>query len=182
MNESQAIEVKKPVSDELPLEKFNELDQFINGLNTTKGALIQVLHKAQNIFGYLPSDLQLYVARKLGLSGAEVSGVVTFYSYFTTKPQGKHVIGCCTGTACFVKGADNLMDSLKGNLNVQANEITDDGMFTLKDVRCIGACGLAPVVVVDEDVHGKLRVDQIEDMLNQYRQEDSDEKSDSKLC
>lgn len=164
-----AISVTKPVSKDLPKEKFDELEEFIDGMETTKGALIAILHKAQQIFGYLPRDVQLYVARKLGMPGAEVYGVVSFYSYFTTKPGGKHTISVCMGTACFVRGADKIIERFKEKLGIESNEITEDGLFTLKDVRCIGACGLAPVVTVDEKVYGRVKEEEIDDIINTYR-------------
>jgi len=138
-------------------------------METTKGALIGILHKAQNIFGYLPRDVQLYIARKLGIPGAEVFGVVSFYSYFTTKPGGKHTISVCMGTACFVRGADKVIERLKEKLNVESNEITEDGLFNLKDVRCVGACGLAPVVMVDDKVFGRVKEEDLDDIINTYR-------------
>lgn len=161
----------KPVGEELPQEKFQELESYINNLETTKGALIEILHKAQEIFGYLPRDVQLFVARKLGIPGAEVYGVVSFYSYFTTKPGGKHTISVCMGTACFVRGADKIIERFKERLGIEANETTEDGLFTLKDVRCLGACGLAPVVVVDDKVYGRVKVEDVDDIINTYRRE-----------
>lgn len=155
--------------EELPKEKFNELEEFINELDTTEGALIEILHKAQNLFGYLPRDVQLFIARKLGIPGAEVYGVVSFYSYFTTKPRGKHTISCCMGTACYVRGADKIIERLKEKLNIESNEITEDGLFTLVDVRCIGACGLAPVVMVDDKVFGRVKEEDIDNIINTYR-------------
>ncbi len=172
MTKPEAISVTKPVNEDLPREKFEELEQFIDGLETTKGALIEILHKAQHIFGYLPRDVQLYVARKLGIPGAEVFGVVSFYSYFTTKPRGKHTISVCMGTACFVRGADKIVERLKEKLEVESNEITKDGLFTLKDVRCIGACGLAPVVMVDEKVYGRVKEEELDDIINTYRNQE----------
>lgn len=153
----------------LPKEKFDELENFIRSLETTKGALVQILHKAQHIFGYLPREVQLFIARRLGIPGAEVFGVVSFYSYFTTKPVGKHTISVCMGTACFVRKADNIIEGLKEKLGIEANETTKDGMFTLKDVRCIGACGLAPVVLVDEKVYGRVKEEEIDEIINEYR-------------
>lgn len=161
----------KPVEQDFPKEKYDELESFINSLETTKGALIEILHKAQDIFGYLPRDVQLFVARKLGIPGAEVYGVVSFYSYFTTKPSGKHTISVCMGTACFVKGADKIIARFKEKLGIESNETTEDGLFTLKDVRCIGACGLAPVVMVDDKVYGRVKVEDVDDIINTYRQE-----------
>ena len=169
MTKPQTISITKPTDEELPKEKFDELEKFIDGMETTKGALIEILHKAQNIFGYIPRDVQLFVARKLGIPGAEVFGVVSFYSYFTTKPRGKHTVSCCMGTACYVRGAQKILESLKEKLGIESNEITEDGLFTLKDVRCIGACGLAPVVMVDDKVYGRVKEEDLDDIINQYR-------------
>lgn len=172
MTKPAEISVTEPTNENLPKEKFEELEKFIDGLETTKGALIEILHKAQDIFGYLPRDVQLYVARKLGIPGAEVFGVVSFYSYFTTKPRGKHTISVCMGTACFVRGADKIIERLKEKLGVESNEITEDGLFTLKDVRCIGACGLAPVVMVDDKVYGRVKEEELDDIINTYRDQE----------
>ena len=169
MTKPQAISVTKPISKDLPEELFDELEKFIDGMETTKGALIEILHKAQDIFGYLPRDVQLYVARKLGMPAADVYGVVSFYSYFTTKPRGKHTLSVCMGTACFVRGADKIVERLKEKLNVESNEITEDGLFTLRDVRCIGACGLAPVVMVDDKVYGRVKEEDLDNIINTYR-------------
>ncbi|QZY54849.1 NADH-quinone oxidoreductase subunit NuoE [Crassaminicella profunda] len=157
------------LSNNLPKEKFDELEKYIDSLTSTKGALIEILHKAQDIFGYLPRDVQLFVARKLGIPGAEVFGVVSFYSYFTTKPQGKHTISVCMGTACFVKGADKIIGKLKESLHINSGETTKDGLFTLREVRCIGACGLAPVVMVDEKVYGRVKEEDLDEIINTYR-------------
>ena len=165
----QAISVTMPTNEELPKKKFDELESFIDNMETNKGALIKILHKAQEIFGYLPRDVQLYVARKLGIPGAEVYGVVSFYSYFTTKPRGKHTISACLGTACFVRGSDKIIERMKEKLKIQSNEITEDGLFTLKDVRCIGACGLAPVVMVDDRVFGRVKEEDVDEIINAYR-------------
>jgi NADH:ubiquinone oxidoreductase 24 kD subunit len=170
MTKPKAIDVMAPAKEDLPKEKFDELERFIEGMETTKGGLIEILHKAQNIFGYLPRDVQLFVARKLGIPGAEVFGVVSFYSYFTTKPRGKHTISVCLGTACFVRGSDKIIERLKEKLGIESNEITEDGLFTLKDVRCIGACGLAPVMMIDDKVYGRVKEEELEDILNSYRQ------------
>ena len=166
---AQEIDVMELEEQVFPKEKYDELEAFIESLETTKGALIEILHKAQHIFGYLPRDVQLFVARKLGIPGAEVYGVVSFYSYFTTKPSGKHTISVCMGTACFVKGADKIIAAFKEKLGIESNETTEDGLFTIKDVRCIGACGLAPVVMVDDKVYGRVKVEEVEDIINVYR-------------
>ncbi len=169
MTKAREISVTAQVEQELPREKFDELEAFIEGLVTTQGALIEILHKAQSLFGYLPRDVQLFVARKLGIPGAEVFGVVSFYSYFTTKPRGKHTISVCMGTACFVKGADKIMERLKEKLKIESNEITEDGLFTLKDIRCVGACGLAPVMMIDDKVYGRVKEEELDSILETYR-------------
>lgn len=173
MTKPQTIDVMDPIKRELSKDKFDQLEAFIEGLETTKGALIEILHKAQDIFGYLPRDVQLFVARKLGIPGAEVFGVVSFYSYFTTKPEGKHTISVCMGTACFVRGADKIIERLKEKLNIESNETTEDGLFTLKDVRCIGACGLAPVVKIDDKVYGRVKEEDLDTILNSYRSKEN---------
>lgn len=169
LTKPQAIDVMEPTGEEFPKEKYDELESFIDSLETNKGALIKILHKAQEIFGYLPRDVQLFVARKLGIPGAEVYGVVSFYSYFTTKPRGKHTISICMGTACFVRGSDKIVERMKEKLKIESNEITEDGLFTLKDVRCIGACGLAPVVMVDDRVFGRVKEEDLDGIINTYR-------------
>ncbi len=169
MTKPQTISVTKPTGEEFPEEKYNELGAFIDNMETTKGALIEILHKAQGIFGYLPRDVQLYVARKLGIPGAEVFGVVSFYSYFTTKPRGKHTLSICMGTACFVRGSDKVIEKFKEKLGVESNEITEDGLFTLRDVRCIGACGLAPLITIDDKVYGRVKEEDIDNIIKEYR-------------
>jgi NADH-quinone oxidoreductase subunit E/NADP-reducing hydrogenase subunit HndA len=172
MTKPQAISVTAPTNEIFSKEKYDELELFINNLETTKGALIEILHKAQNIFGYLPRDVQLFVARKLGISGAEVFGVVSFYSYFTTKPKGKHVISVCMGTACFVKGADKIIERLKEKLEIESNEVTKDGLFTLQDVRCLGTCSMAPVLMIDDKIYGRVKEEDLDDILNSYLSEE----------
>jgi len=169
LTKPQEIAVVEPKGVEFPKELYDELGAFIDSLDTTKGALIEILHKAQGIFGYLSRDVQLYIARKLGIPGAEVYGVVSFYSYFTTKPSGKHTISVCMGTACFVRGADKILEKFKERLRIESNETTEDGLFTIKDVRCIGACGLAPVVTVDGKVYGKVKEGDVDDIIDEYR-------------
>lgn len=149
---------------------LKELDDYINSLEGDKQEhLIHVLHKAQGLFGYLPYNLQLYVARALNLSGARVNGVVTFYSFFNEKPVGKYTISVCMGTACFVKGADKVLERVIEVVGVKKNEMTADGLFTIKDVRCIGACGLAPVMTVNDKVYGKVKPKDVDDIIRHYR-------------
>ena len=153
---------------------INELDTYIASLDDKVGNLIHVLHKGQSLFGYLPENLQLYIARALDLPAAKVNGVVSFYSFFTEEPRGKHTISVCMGTACFVKGADKILGKLKADLKVETGKMTEDGNFTLIDIRCVGACGLAPVVLVDDKVYGHVTVDNISEIINKYREENRD--------
>lgn len=156
---------------DLPQELFVELENYISTLEDKKGNLIHVLHKAQHIFGFLPQEVMLFVARKLEIPAADVFGVVSFYSYFTTKPVGKHLVNVCMGTACFVKGADKILDEFKKQLGITTGETTADKQFTLKDVRCVGACGLAPIVLVGEKVFGRITHADVTGILAEYKGE-----------
>ena len=151
--------------NKLAEEKFAELDAFIEKLGGTEENLIEILHKAQSLFGYLPKEVQLHVSRALRLSAAKVNGVVTFYSYFTEEPKGEHVISVCMGTACFVRGASDILTALEKKLKVKSGETTKDGKFTIDALRCVGACGLAPVVIADGKVHGRVSVDDLDNIL-----------------
>ncbi len=153
---------------DLPKEKYDELKAFIDTIEEKEGALIKVLHKAQHIFGYLPKEVQLFIAKELNLSGAEVFGVVSFYSYFNTKPEGRHKISLCMGTACFVRGAEKINKKIQDKLKVTVGGTTQDFEFTLKNIRCIGACGLAPVLMVDDKVYGNVTEDDVERILEEY--------------
>lgn len=146
-------------------EKFAELDAFIEKLGTSEENLIEILHKAQNLFGYLPTEVQLHVSRALKISAAKVNGVVTFYSYFTEEPKGMHVISVCMGTACFVRGSSDLLTALEKKLKIKSGETTKDGKFTIDALRCVGACGLAPVMITDGKVHGRVSVDDLDRIL-----------------
>lgn len=153
----------------LPKEQFVELGEYIERLETLKGSLISVLHKAQGIFGFLPMEVQAFVAKKLDIPAAEVFGVVSFYSYFSMTPRGEHVVSVCMGTACFVKGAEDILRDIEADLGIKTGETTSDGRFTLKDIRCVGACGLAPVVMVDEKIYGRITRDDVKGILDNYR-------------
>lgn len=152
---------------------FKELDAFIDSLPTKKGALIQVLHQAQGLFGYLPKEVQLHIAKKLNLSPSKVYGVVSFYSYFTTEQKGEYKISVCLGTVCFVKGADKILSEFEKELGIKSGETTSDLLFSLEGLRCVGACGLAPVVVVNEKVYGQVTLDQVKDIIAEYKQLES---------
>lgn len=149
-------------------QMFEELEDFINSLPSKDGALIEVLHRAQNIFGYLPKEVQTFVADKLNLPISKVYGVVTFYSFFTTEPRGKNVINVCMGTACFVRGAGDVLKEFEKELGIKSGQTTEDMNFTLGSLRCVGACGLAPVLTVNDKVYGHCNPEQVKSILAEY--------------
>lgn len=149
-------------------DRYIRLNQIIDELKDKRGALIPVLHKAQDIFGYLPEEVQTHIAERLDIPLSEVCGVVTFYSLFSMKPRGKYLISICLGTACYVKGAGKLSEELAKKLKIRIGETTEDGKYTLEASRCIGACGLAPVLTVNDEVHGRLTMDDINNLLEKY--------------
>ncbi len=149
-------------------EMFDELDIFIESLDNNPSELIAILHRAQAIFGYLPMMVQMHIANKLGINVSRVYGVVTFYSFFTMEPKGQNVISVCLGTACFVRGSGKLLEKLEELLHIKNGETTPDGKFTLTTLRCVGACGLAPVVQINEKTYGNLTVDDLEGILAEY--------------
>lgn len=149
--------------------RYQRLNEIIDQYKGQRGALIPVLHKAQQVFGYLPEEVQLKVAEGLDVPISEVYGVVTFYSLFTMVPRGKHVITVCLGTACYVKGAGDIVEALSRQLGIEVGQTTEDGEFTLETSRCIGACGLAPVLTINEDVHGRLTADDVPELINKYK-------------
>ena len=131
------------------------------------GELINILHEAQNMHGNLPEDMQRIIARKLNIPASKVYGVVTFYSFFTMTPKGKHPISVCLGTACYVRGSEKLLDEIKRTLNIEVGETTPDGKFSLDCLRCVGACGLAPVVTIGEKVYGRLQPKDVQKILEE---------------
>ncbi len=153
---------------ELTVEMYNELEQYIDSMPSTKGELIRVLHKAQNIFGYLPEEVQKFVGKKMGVSTAKVFGVVSFYSYFTMTPKGDNPIAICMGTACYVRGAEKVQDEFVKQLGIPVGGTTEDGKFSLDALRCVGACGLAPVVLVGEKVYGRVTVEDVKKIIAEY--------------
>jgi len=149
-------------------DKLLELDQFIDALPTKEGKLIVVLHKAQELIGYLPEEIQSHIAHKLMIPPARVYGVVTFYSFFNTKPKGKYKINVCLGTACFVRGAQEILDEFSKLLHISPGESTEDMLFSLDALRCIGACGLAPVVMVNGKAYGRLTASDVNNIIEEY--------------
>jgi NADH:ubiquinone oxidoreductase subunit E len=157
--------------------KLDKLASYIEGLEHAEGDLINILREAQEIFGHLPAEVQLFVARKLGIPAAKVYGVATFYSYFTMQQRGKHIISVCLGTACFVKGADKIVEEFRKQLNIHDGTTTSDGMYTLDSIRCVGACGLAPVVIVDGKVHGRVKPEDVSAIIKEIGSEEPAEQT-----
>ncbi len=157
------------------MENFGELRSFIEGIEDKRGALISVLHKAQHLYGYLSDEVIIYISEQMGIPTSKIYGVISFYSYFTTTQRGKNVVNVCLGTACFVRGADAIMKAFEKELNIHAGE-TDESMdFTLSGLRCIGACGLAPVVMVNDKVYGRVEVGQVKKIIEEYKDEKAHE-------
>lgn len=150
-------------------EKFQQLQQVIEKHKGEPGALMPVLQEAQGIFGCVPMDVQQKIADGLGTTLSEVYGVATFYSQFTLQPRGKYVISVCLGTACYVKGSQKVLDKLSEQLGIPVGSTTADGLFTLEATRCLGACGLAPVMTVNGEVYGRLVPDDIPGILSKYK-------------
>ena len=152
--------------------QLTEIDAFIDELaeqGTLDGKLIAILHRAQEIIGYLPEEAQTHIARRLSMPPAKVYGVVTFYSFFSMTPRGKFVIDVCMGTACFVVGADKILAEFKKQLGIDAGQTTPDRLFSLNALRCVGACGLAPVVVVNGKMYGKVTPGDVVKIIDEYR-------------
>jgi len=143
------------------LGNYARLDRIINAYARQPGQLIRILHQAQEIFGYLPPEVQAYLAAKLNIPLAEIAGVVSFYSLFDTEPKGQFTISVCLGTACYVKGGDEVFEAFKRELGLDDDDTTPDRTFTLRSTRCRGACGLAPVVAVNDDIFGQVEPDKV---------------------
>ncbi|MDH6366244.1 MULTISPECIES: NAD(P)H-dependent oxidoreductase subunit E [Breznakia] len=150
-------------------EQEDLLNEVIAKHKDQRGGLMPVLQEAQEIYGYLPLEVQKMIANGLDKSLSEIYGVVTFYSQFSLVPKGKYKISVCMGTACYVKGADKVLDEIQNKLNIKAGGCTEDGLFSIDATRCVGACGLAPVILVNEDVYGKVTVEEVDGILRKYR-------------
>ena len=151
------------------MDKYAALQQVIDELKNEPGALMPIMQRAQDIFGYLPEDVQNIIAKGLDIPVSDVYGVATFYAQFNLEPKGKYIISVCLGTACYVKGAQLVLDELEKVLGIPAGSTTPDGLFTLNATRCLGACGLAPVIMVNDDVYGRLTPDQVAGVIEKYR-------------
>lgn len=153
---------------ELRTEDVAKIKEICKSFNNDPQELINVLHSCQEHFGYLPAEVQESVSGELGVPVAKVYGVVTFYSFFTMTPKGKHPISICLGTACYVRGAEKVLDEFKKELGIQVGQVTKDNKFSLSSLRCVGACGLAPVVLVGEKTYGRVAPDDVRNILKEY--------------
>lgn len=156
------------VKIELRKDQIEKIHNFCDAFNNSPGELINVLHKTQGEFGYLPAEVQEVIADKMEISVAKVYGVVTFYSFFTMTPKGRHPISICTGTACYVRGAENVLAEFKKQLDIEVGETSEDGKFSISCLRCVGACGLAPVVLIGDKTYGRIAPDDVQEILKEY--------------
>jgi NADH:ubiquinone oxidoreductase subunit E len=159
---------EEKAKEELPPSMLNELDRIIHQYRTRAGSAIPVLQQSQKIVGYLPPQVQKRIARGLNMSPAEVHSIVSFYSFFTMKPRGEHNIRVCLGTACYVKRVEEALNKIKEELKIDVGGVTEDRKFSLETVRCLGACGLAPVMVIDEETYGAVSSKKITGILNEF--------------
>ncbi|MCL1935025.1 MAG: NAD(P)H-dependent oxidoreductase subunit E [Defluviitaleaceae bacterium] len=150
--------------------KIQKLEEIIENHKNTKGKLMPILHEAQKLFGCIPMEVQKKIADKTNIPLAEIYGVVTFYSHFSIEPKGDYIISVCMGTACYVKNAGKILEHISKEANVETGKTSEDGKFTLEATRCIGACGLAPVITVNEEVYGRLKGDlqEVKDIFAKY--------------
>lgn len=171
-------EGKECCEDQNEEELFARLDEIIDDFSGMEGSLIPILQTVQNLFGYLPERALKKISDKLHIPYSEVTGVVTFYSYFSTVPRGKNIVRVCLGTACYVRGGKEVLASLKDALGIDVGGTTEDRLFSLEVGRCFGACGLAPVVLVNDDVHQRVKPAKIKDILEQYKPAEENSEGD----
>lgn len=153
-------------------KEFAELKEYINSVKGSQGILMQTLQKAQDIFGYLPLEVQQFISDETDIPLADIYGVVTFYTQFTVEEKGIHTVGVCLGTACYVKGSQEVMDKLVDELKINVGQTTDDKLFTLEATRCLGCCGLAPVMIIGEDVYGNVDPKKVPDIIAKYKKQE----------
>jgi len=147
----------------------DKLQEILSKYKDSKDNLIQILNEVQEYYGYIPKSAQFEISKQMNIPMAEIYGVITFYSRFTLKPKGKYNIAVCLGTACFVKGSEKILDRLKDKLKIDVGQTTDDGMFSIEATRCVGACGLAPVFTVNDEVYGKATPDMVDRIIEEYK-------------
>lgn len=163
------MERKQTASFQGTPKQEQELSAAIRELQGEKGCLMPIMQKAQDIYGYLPIEVQKMIADQLGIPMEKVYGVATFYSQFNLYPKGKYQISVCLGTACYVKGSGDIYNKLMEKLGIKGGECTPDGRFSLDACRCVGACGLAPVMMVNDEVYGRLTVEELDKILEKYK-------------
>ncbi|MCL2414159.1 MAG: NADH-quinone oxidoreductase subunit NuoE [Bacteroidales bacterium] len=152
----------------LSTDKIEKIKAICKSFHNEKGEVISVLHKVQDTFGYLPAEVQDVIAKELKLSLAHIYGIVTFYSFFTMTPKGEFPISICTGTACYVRGAEKILEEFKKQLNIGVGETTPDGKFSIDCLRCVGVCGLAPIIYIGQKAYGKLTPESVKDIIAEY--------------
>ncbi|MGI6425064.1 MAG: NADH-quinone oxidoreductase subunit NuoE [Tepidanaerobacteraceae bacterium] len=150
------------------IDKLNQIRELLKKYKGQRGVLLQALQEAQGVMGYLPIEVQKMVAETLGITLSEVYSTITFYSFFNLKPRGKYQIRVCLGTACYVRGADKVLNRLENELGIKVGDTTDDTKFTLDGCRCIGACGLAPAIIINDEVYGRLTPDKVPEILKKF--------------
>ena len=153
---------------ELRQEDVTKIKEICNSFNKDPQELINILHSTQEHFGYLPAEVQEVISAETGIPVAKIYGVVTFYSFFTMTPKGRHPISICMGTACYVRGAEKVLDESKKELGLQVGQTSKDGKFSLSSLRCVGACGLAPVVLIGDKTYGRVAPDDVRNILKEY--------------
>lgn len=166
---SPAQQTAAVMPDDVTPEMVTKIDEICGQFRGKPGALIPVLQNVQGVVGYLPVAVQERIALGLGMPGHEVYGVTTFYSFFTMKPKGRHTVRVCMGTACYVRGGKEVLDRLERQLGIPVDNTTEDRRYTLEQVRCLGACGVAPVVVIDQDTHRKVMADKAVTLVERYQ-------------
>ncbi|MCX8074587.1 MAG: NADH-quinone oxidoreductase subunit NuoE [Clostridia bacterium] len=148
-----------------------EIEKITKKYKGVDGGIISALHEVQDLYGYIPESVQKYLSSNLDISMSEIYGIITFYSRFSLMPKGKYNVQVCMGTACYVKGAEAVLKEFKEKLKINEGEVTSDGKFSIEAVRCIGACGLAPAIVVNSDVYGKVAPDKVDEIISKYANE-----------
>ncbi len=166
------VNVRTFCNESQDVHKLEEIQNVMDLVGKNPDKLIQVLHAAQEIYGCLPLNVQCFIAQGMNVPVSKVSGVVTFYSFFSTKPRGKNIIRVCMGTACYVRGGKKLVEALQNKLGIGLGETTQDKLFSLEIARCIGACGLAPAIMINDTIYKQVNENKLNAILNEYRQEE----------
>jgi NADH:ubiquinone oxidoreductase subunit E len=156
------------LNPDLTSEMMSQVDEIVARHKGKQGCLIPVLEECQELVGYLPVELQEYLGERLDIPGSTIYGVVTFYSFFSMVPKGRHVIKICLGTACYVRGTKNILKRIAEEFDLKVGQTSEDRRFSLEAVRCLGACGLAPAMVIDADTHGGVKPQKVSDIIDQY--------------